>query len=253
MLSFRKVGLGNYECTLDLKELYPTPVELTRFDAKWEEFYASDETNQYVLFRKGNIITYPHKSWIPEVASEKPSLLIVAGNPAPHSVWKDSYYAYEGKGAEHRFWKVLRELGYINLHGKDAAIKEKFLNLDYDSPFRMGFDVIFTFPSTASKPRWSGVAGLEKLFGKKYLNMLFEVEKLRLHEVISTFFRNKDGQIIAMQKDAYNAISDNKYNLTLAASRMLQSNFNGILVTGTPPTRWLHTVKMKKLLLSLKN
>lgn len=253
MLSFHKIGLGNYECTLDLNLLYPTPAELQRFDEKWEDFYTSDETNQHVLFRKGNIITYPHKSWVPEVASEKPSLLIVAGNPAPHSVWKDIYYAYEEKGLEHRFWKVLRELEYINLYGKDLQIKEKFLNLDYISPFRMGFEVIFTFPSTASKPKWSGVLGLEKLFGRKYLHKLFELEKVRLGTIVDSFFSNSHGQIIAMQKDAYNALSEEQYAINLAVAGKLKGNFNGTPVTGTPPTRWLHTAKMKDLLRSLKN
>jgi len=252
VINFKKISESNLLCSLNLAELYQDKDQLKIFDSKWEEFYNSDETNRHVFNRKGNIITYPHKSWIPLKNNSRPSLLILAGNPAPHSVWKDIYYAYEGNGGEHRFWKVLRELGFIDLYGKDVDIKNKFLNLKYSSPFRLGIEVIFTFPSTASKPKWSGVMGLERLFGKKYLSQIYEVEKLRLQLVINSFFKDKNGLIIAMQKDAYNAVSTNKYNLKLAVTGGLSSEINGIQVVGTPPTRWLYTKKMQSLLSEIK-
>ena len=252
VIEFKKISESNFLCSLNLAELYKDKAQLKIFNSKWEEFYNSDETNSHVLSRKGNIITYPHKSWIPTKNSSRSSLLILSGNPAPHSVWKDIYYAYEGKGREHRFWKVLRELGFVDLYGNDIDIKNKFLNLEYNSPFRLGFEVIFTFPSTASKPKWSGVMGLERLFGRKYLYQIYELEKPRLKLVINSFFKNSSGLIIAMQKDAYNAVSTNKYNLKLAVEGKLLSKINGIQVVGTPPTRWLYTKKMKSLLTDIK-
>lgn len=143
---------------------------------------------------------------------------------------KDVYFAYEGGGAEHRFWKVFRELGYIDLFGTDKDIKNKFLNLEYNSPFRLGFEVLYTFPSSASKPKWSGVMGLERLFGKQAIK-----------------------QILIVEKDAYNTVSQNTYNLNLAVNGKLSSEYNGkIKIYGTPPTRWLYTNKMKNLLFSIK-
>lgn len=108
------------------------------FDHRWQEFFASDITNPQVFTRKGNIICYLRKSWVPKKNDGRYSALILFGNPASHSVAKDVYFAYEGKGVEHRFWKVLRELGFIDLWGNDKDIKNKFLNLKYNSPFRLG-------------------------------------------------------------------------------------------------------------------
>lgn len=252
MLYFKKTSIGNYLCTLNLKDLYPNNQNLLSFNSRWKDFYASDKNNSYVFARKGNIITYPHKSWVPDKKDKRSPMLFLFGNPASHSVHKDVYFAYEGKGTEHRFWKVLRELGFVNLIGTDINIKNKFLNLKYDSPFRLGFEVIFTFPSTASKPKWSGVMGLERLFGKKEVIKILELEKARLKSVIDSFLKN-GGVIIAMQKNAYNSVSNNRYNLDLAVNGKLISSYNNqIKVYGTPPTRWLHTKKMKNLLLKIK-
>lgn len=252
MLNFKKAGIGNYLCTLNLKNLYPNNQDLLGFNNRWKDFYASDKTNSYLFTRKGNVITYPHKSWVPDKKDNRNPMLFLFGNPASHSVLKDVYFAYEGKETEHRFWKVLRELGFVNLIGTDINIKNKFLNLKYNSPFRLGFEVIYTFPSTASKPKWSGVIGLERLFGKKAISKILELEKIRLKSIIDSFLKN-GGAIIAMQRDAYNSVGGNEYNLNLAVNNKLISNYNNqIKIYGTPPTRWLYTKKMKDLLLKIK-
>lgn len=253
MLNFKKTGIGNYVCTLNLKSLYPDNQDLYNFNKRWKDFYASDKINPRIIARGKNIITYPHKSWIPNKKDKRIPVLFLFGNPATHSIYKDVYFAYEGKGKEHRFWKVFRELGFVDLKGTDINIKNKFLNLKYDSPFRLGFEVIYTFPSTASKPKWSGVSGLERLFGKRTINKILEFEKARLRSTIDSFLKN-GGVIIAMQKDAYNSVGNNKYNLNLAVNGKLVSDYNDqVKIYGTPPTRWLHTKKMKRLLLSIKN
>lgn len=252
MLNFQVLSNSNLLCTLNLELLYPAEKDLRSFDHRWQEFFSSDLNNQYVFTRKGNTISYLHKSWVPEKNNGKYSTLFLFGNPAPHSVIKDVYFAFEGNGAEHRFWKVFRELGFIDLFGTDKNIKNKFLNLEYNSPFRLGFEVLYTFPSSASKPKWSGVMGLERLFGKQAIKQILIVERERLKPLIDRFLRN-NGVIIAMQRDAYNAVSQNTYHLDLAVNSKLSSEYNGnIKIYGTPPTRWLHTKKMKDLLLVLK-
>ncbi len=250
-LTFNNLGNGNINCTLNLAALFPDAKTLDAFNKRWADFLEVDEGHAQVLTRKGDVITYPHKSWIPEKENGKPSLLLLFGNPAPHSVAKDIYFAYEGKGTEHRFWKVLRELGFTDLYGNDPDIKAKFLNLNHSSPFRLGFEVIYTFPSSASKPKWSGVAGVERLFGKSAIATILQVEKRRLKHVINGFMKD-DGAIIALQKDAYNAVSQNRYNLNQAVEGALVSTHEGIPIYGTPPTRWLYTTKMKGLLTDIK-
>lgn len=249
-LLFEDQGNGNVACTLNLEALY-SPGELEAFNKRWTEFLASDESNTLVLTRVGNVITYPHKSWLPAKDNGKPSLVLLFGNPAPHSVLKDIYFAYEGRGAEHRFWKVLRELGFTDLSGNGSNIKAKFLDLDHASPFRLGFEVIYTFPSSASKPKWSGVLGIQRLFGKRAMGIIAELEQERIKSCMSRFLAN-GGAVIALQKDAYNAVSQNQYDLTLAVEGKLGSFYNNAPVYGTPPTRWLYTMKMKRLLLNIK-
>lgn len=251
-LIFEDLGGGNINCTLDLGALYQRAKDIEAFDKRWIEFLDSDPSNGLVLKREGDIITYPHKSWLPESTSDKPSLLLLFGNPAPHSVLKDIYFAYEGNGAEHRFWKVLRELGFTDLSGADEGIKAKFLSLNHTSPFRLGFEVIYTFPSSASRPKWSGVLGVERLFGRKAMAVMTEIERSRLATYVAQFLDN-GGAIIALQKDAYNAVSHNPYNLKQAIEGKLRSTFQGAPVYGTPPTRWLYTVKMKGLLSNIRD
>lgn len=253
MLNFQILSNSNLLCALNLELLYPAEKDLQSFDHRWQEFFASDLNNRHVFTRKGNIISYPHKFWVPEKDNGRYSLLILFGNPAPHSVMKDVYFAYEGNGVEHRFWKVFRELGFIDLFGNDKDVKNKFLSLEYNSPFRLGFEVLYTFPSTASKPKWSGVMGIERLFGKKAIEHILAFEKQRLKLVIDRFLGN-GGAIIAMQKDAYNAFSNKEYNIKQAVSGRLISYYNDeVKIYGTPPTRWLYTDKMKNLLLKIKD
>ena len=87
---------------------------------------------------------------------------------------------------------------------------------------------------------------------KKYLQQIFDGEKLRLKPLIDTFL-NENGTIIAMQKDAYNAFSKNNYDIKLAVEGKLISQYNkAVRILGTPPTRWLYTAKMKNLLRGIK-
>lgn len=251
-ITFTNPTNSNIDCTIHLDVLYPSQKDREAFDKRWVDFLSADEGHAQVLRYESDTITYPHKSWLPEKQNGKPALLLLFGNPAPHSVVKDVYFAYEGSGTEHRFWKVLRELGFTDLSGSDANIKAKFLNLEHQSPFRLGFEVIYTFPTSASKPKWSGVMGMEKLFGKKAMALITEVEKQRVQNLIKGF-AGSNGAIIALQKDAYNAIADNKYDLKLAVEGQLVSSYAGTPIYGTPPTRWLYTAKMKQLLTSIKD
>lgn len=251
MIKNKEIHEGNVECVIDLETTYADE-EMKKFNSRWEEFFASDKANASVIKRNGNTIIYTHKSWIPWKKDNRPSVLMLLGNPASHSVREDIYFSYEGNGSEHRFWKVFRELGYINISSNPKTMKQDFFNLKYESPFRLGLEVIYTFPSSASKPKWSGVTGLERLFGKKVMKLMFESEKKRVMPLIREFTKD-GGAIIALQKDAYNAVAQNSYNLNQAVNIELKSELDSsIRIYGTPPTRWLYTKKMKELLRNIK-
>jgi hypothetical protein len=251
MIKFKEIRQGNVECMIDLESVY-TGEEIKKFNSRWEEFFASDKANASVIKRNGNTIIYPHKSWIPLKKDDRPSVLMFFGNSASHSVRDDIYFAYEGNGSEHRFWKVFRELGYINMSSNPKTMKQDFFDLKYESPFRLGFEVIYTFPSSVSKPNWSGVAGLEKLFGQKVMKLMFESEKTRVMPLIREFTKD-GGAILALQKDAYNSVAQNSYSLNQAQNFELKSGLdNSIKIYGTPPTRFLNSKKMKELLRNIK-
>jgi hypothetical protein len=251
MIKNNEIREGIIECVIDLGSVNANE-EMTEFDARWDEFFSSDKANGAILKRNGNTIKYPHKSWIPTKKDNRPSVLLLFGNSASHSVRDDIYFAYEGNGTEHRFWKVFRELGYIDISSNPKTMKQDFFNLNYKSPFRLGFEVIYTFPSSASKPKWSGVTGLGKLFGKKFLKLMFESEKTRLLPLIREFTKD-GGAVIAIQKDAYNSMAQNNYSLKRAEKFELRSEIdNSIRVFGTPPTRRLYTIKMKEILRNIK-
>ena len=251
MIKFKEIRQGNVECTIDLESLYQDE-EMKKFNSRWEEFFGSDKANASVFKRNGNTIIYPHKSWIPSKKDNKPSVLMLLGNSASHSVRDDIYFAYEGNGSEHRFWKVFRELGYIDISSDPKTMKKDFFNLKYESPFRLGFEVLYTFPSSASKPKWSGVTGLERLFRKKVMKLMFESERARVLPLIREFTKD-GGAVIALQKDAYDSVAQNCYNLKQAVNFELRSEFdNSIRIYGTPPTRRLYTKNMKELLRNIK-
>jgi hypothetical protein len=250
MMKFAEVRQGVIECTIDLDGLY-SGESMSSFNQRWEEFLLSDDANASVFRRDGNIITYPHKSWIPLKKNNKPSVFFLFGNPAPHSVRDDIYFSYERNGLEHRFWRVLREVGFIEIDSNPATIKQDFLDLNYASPFRLGFEVLYTFPSSASKPKWAGVAGIERLFGKNALQQILRFEMARLLPLLRDFLVD-GGAIIAMQKDAYNALAPNSYSLKQAYDFSLKSHNESIPLYGTPPTRNMYSNKMKELLFSIK-
>ncbi|MDP3093654.1 MAG: hypothetical protein Q8N16_02715 [bacterium] len=251
---YKNTSRGQFVCEIDLSQIYQKD-DLKKFWNRYNEFFKADRFLGKVIERKQDKLVYLHKSWIPKLSDHKPKILFLFGNPAPHSVLADIYFAFEGNGREHRFWKVMRELGIINISprgGDDNDLfKSNFFNLKYDSLFVVGMEVFFTFPSPASDPKWSGVMGLRRLFGKKAFDQLASAERQRVRKVIERFIKQK-GSIIAFQKDAYNGLleKDNRpYNLKRALQGKLFANYtNTILLVGVPPTRWMHTLKFKKVL-----
>jgi len=253
ILTITKIGIGQYECTVNLDKVFDTTTERDKFEGKWDQFITSDEWNGRILTKHGNFIRYPHKSWLPQKDTDRTKLLIIGGNPAPHSVYEDIYFAFEVGGGEHRFWKVFRELGFIDLPFEPSKMKENFLQVKYESPFVVGLEAVFTFPSSASAPKWSGVQGIQKLFGTNAFLKLYRAELTRVHTFARDFFGSNTGAILAMQKHAYEAFATNPYAIKQAVTGDLASYFDqNIKIYGTPPTRWLYTQKMQAALKKVK-
>jgi len=178
------------------------------------------------------------------------ALLLVFGNPASHSVKSGMFFAFKGNGKENRFWKnILRPSGILNLSFDPTQSietiniqrRELFLDLNYDSPFRIGLCVFISMPS-APGGKWGGVAGVQRLIGARALRRLEEVETERVIECAKRFV-TRNGAVVSFQKNAWNSLcsdGDPLYDINLAKTGKLIGRLkdrSDILLFGIPPTR----------------
>ncbi|MDP2860429.1 MAG: hypothetical protein Q8N98_01810, partial [bacterium] len=264
ILTYTTEETGIEKFTLDLNALYENKNDRQRFEQKWDLFYKLDERNAKVFKKTKDKLIYLSESWIPTKLDNRPPVLLLFGNPAPHSVSARMYFAYEGKGREHRIWRIFRGISLLawnnpfsvvgdTLFNNNQTPRERFYDLDYNSPFRLAMAVYFSIPSHPSDPIWSGVGGLHRLFGEKAIGLIEKEEKKRVHQIISQFMP-KDGGIIVFQKDAYNGIKKKNspnYSLKETINGSIEANywFNPkIKIFGVPPTRFLQGKKAKKSL-----
>lgn len=144
--------------------------------------------------------------------------------------------------------------GVTDATTRNARRRTQLLGGMYDSPFLIGIDVFFTFPSPASAPRWSGVAGLTTLFGRRALRVIAEAERARLAETISGYMPRGNGAVVAFQRDAYEGLRDataRPYASLDARSGALSSPSTAgrpVRLFGAPPTRLAHTHAFQKIL-----
>ena len=187
---------------------------------------------------------------IPEKSDNRPPLLLVLGNPASHSVANRMFFSFEGNGNEHRFWKViLKGSGALKLtYDQNLPVdqlneirKTQLLDLDYDSPYRIGLCVFITMPS-APGGSWGGVAGVQKLIGVKALRKLEQEESTRVLKLAEKFINSK-GAVIAFQKNAWNGLrseKDPEYSIEAARAGSLKGTLKGrndLALFCVPPTR----------------
>ena len=128
---------------------------------RWTEYLGSDPSLTQVVRRVDDKIFYITESLVPADRDNRPSLLLLLGNPAPHSVAAGMCFAFEGSGREHRFWVALRHAGLLEfpsdsrtrscaLEARNRIRKQELFRLDYTSPFRISILVYFSLPSAAS-------------------------------------------------------------------------------------------------------
>jgi hypothetical protein len=198
---------------LDAKLLYPDRDQRRRFEARLFEFLKVDTCADVISYQAG-VVSYLTESVIPSKIDARPPVLLLFGNPSPESVERKCFFAGEKNRREHRFWRAMRESGVLSFDkgtfGTDASRTRAMFDLAYASPLRVGLAVFYSMPSPASDPKWSGVAGLRRLFGARALREIAECEKQRVEKLIKAFISGQLGsRVVAFQKDAYLCIKSN--------------------------------------------
>jgi len=264
LLTVQDLKPGIQKVTLDVEAAYPDRERRRRFDERFLAFLNSHELHPRIFERAGDMIIYRTECIIPRKQDLRSPLLLVFGNPASQSVYSEMFFACEGSGQEHRFWKILRAAGILafpsaangdrrpTLEKSNQLRKNALYELCYESPFRIGLAVFYTMPSGASGP-WAGVAGLRRLFGTQALRRICKCEKDRVNGLIRGFVTAR-GAVITFQKDAYlgiRSLASPDYALDEAkAGRLIgacQCDPN-IMLLCCPPTRLLHGAKSLALL-----
>jgi hypothetical protein len=250
----RTLEIG-FQCTIDLSRLFPVPKDRKEFDDRFERFQYVTNNKKIKIFK--DKLIYDSEQLIPTKKDCRPPVLFVLGNPATHSIERGMFFTSEGKnGKEHRFWKnILPKAGigdlcFEGLLEDERNIKRRnaLLNLDYQSPYRIGLCVFISFPSNASRGSknelgdYSGIQGIKRLFGSKAFNELVKHERRRVMTVIREFV-TPDGGVFTFQSDAWNELRSEKdscYSISDAKARKLKgtvAEMHEIRLFGIPPTR----------------
>lgn len=278
LLTFEKVEHGIQKVSLNIKYLYPDLIEQKKFSKRLSQFKGINkhdcERNFPIIESDGEVLTYLTECIIPEKQDSRPSLLLLFGNPASHSVYSKMFFSYEGKiaceheGKDHRLWNALKEAGILefmekssyarNVIERSESRKRELYNLSYRSDFRVGLATFYSMPSPASGSEWAGVKGLYKLFGAEALSKIAEDEKKRVEQVIRKFLTPK-GSVIVFQKDAYLKIKSPctpHYNVNQAMLGELHGfclrDDSNIPLFCVPPTRRIRGKEKSYLLRKFK-
>ena len=263
-----EVSPGICRYGLNLPELYPDSEARARFEARWQEFVDSSADHDDLFKHEADSIVYRTESFLPREHDGRPTVLLVLGNPASHSVRAGMCFAFEkGHRTEHRFWRALAAANWLSFDdarggpaddvaARNARRRADLLAGRYESPFLVGIDVFFTFPSPANAPAWAGVSGLVKLFGRPAMRLLGAAEGARLAATVAGFVTGP-GAVVAFQKDAYEGLRDRSAPSYTAAAAYAGSLRSGsaagcpVRLFGAPPTRMAHTRKFRRILIEL--
>lgn len=257
---YETISQGIEKYTIDLNSLYPDPSDRAKFEKKWPEFFASDEANADIMWKEGDTFTYLSESLIPTTDNGKLPVILLFGNPAPHSIKQGMFFSYEGDGREHRIWRILRTVGILDFpetntisQDMNKIRKRQLWGLDYQSPFKLAFLPYISLPSSSSQVPWTGVAGVQRLFGAHVLRQIEQMEQQRIKQIVRKFMPN-EGLILAFQKNAYDGLRpENSEAYSRAAtleSRLIESypHQEGVSIAAVPPTRSLNGHKAQEAL-----
>ena len=112
ILSYQQKDSVKLLCEIDLKKLLPAPKQRERFEKKWKDFLESEPCNKDLFDLKGDRLKYQSEQLIPSKPDDRPSLLLVLGNLASHSVKEGMFFSFEGNKKEIHFPKNYGLLGF---------------------------------------------------------------------------------------------------------------------------------------------
>ena len=264
VLTYRHTKPGQIKCTINLSKLVPShefDSFKRNFQLKWQSFIESSvkyNPNIYELNKEKQILTYKSEQLVPTKTDNRPPILLVLGNPASHSVENGMFFSFEKDKKKHRFWKIVRTAGVLDLpveshlsvKKQNNQRKQRLLKLKYKTPFRIALCVFISMPSASSfdpkehsSKNYSGVAGIHKLIGAKAMRRLEVEERERVLKCAREFL-SPDGAVVAFQKNAWNGLcseNDPKYDIKLARAGGLKGKLIGnskIPLYCVPPTRF---------------
>ena len=248
------------QCALALRSLYDGP-ERNAFLQRLDSFLVADKFLMRVVQFDGDNLRFETESFLPPVSDpHKPNLFFIVGNPAPESVALRAMYAYEGGGVrQHRFWKVMHSTGVLRFskHSPDCYSPDEKMEMlyrgDYSSPFNVHVIPFYSLPSPPGG-KWGGVAGLQRLFGKKFA-VITQLELQAVKGLLTTRVHHGDS-VLVLQKDAYTALGPPdlpKYDVKVLRTGALRSNYlhDSVQLLCLPPTRLLYSQTTKSALESL--
>jgi len=249
MFKTRIIEPGIQRMVLNINELYPDYEERIRFETRMSEFLTLD-LHPEIMDYTGGVLSYLTESVIPKKQDFRPSVLLLFGNPAPSSIRNKCFFAGKKGQKINRFWPKLERAGIISFRGTYEDINKfrtrALFNLDYISQFRIGLEVFHSIPSPASGRKWSGVAGLRRLFGIKALRKIAESERERVENVIRRFAGDSpEGAVIAFQKDAFLGMKNDGGQESLIAEegkwRVVETKCanSEVRLFRMPPTRYI--------------
>ena len=260
ILTYSQTTPGQIKCTINLSQLFLTNQEFDSFTRKLPLFLDSDEECNPKIYKfneKKQTLIYDSEQLVPSKTDNKPPILLVLGNPASHSVENGMFFSFEKDEQEHRFWKIVRTTGvldlsiesHLSIKEQNNQRKKRLLELEYETPFRIALCVFISMPSASSfdpkehsSKNYSGVAGIHKLIGAKAMRRLEVEERERVLKCAKEFL-SPDGAVVAFQKNAWNGLcseNDPKYDIKLARAGGLKGKLIGnskIPLYCVPPTR----------------
>ncbi len=250
MYEFEDIEPGIQRITLNTKQLYPNYEERHRFEDRLHEFLKIDTSSEIMDYKNG-VLSYLTESVIPTKQDSRLPLLLLFGNPAPDSVRNKCFFAGEKGKREHRFWPALKKAEIISFKNTTEDINafrtRSLFAPNYESPFRIGLAVFYSMPSPASDPKWSGVAGLRKLFRARVFREIAIYEKKRVESIIREFIGDDiRGAVIAFQKDAYLGVKDDDSQESLVVEEgkwsLVEARCSSYKVRlfRMPPTRFMN-------------
>lgn len=204
-----KIKNGQYNVTIDLSK-WMTEDTLSEFTKKFNKICSEDIDFKKICSFNGSILKYKSESLFPKSGNpQKKKVMIIAGNPATHSVAKGMFFysktvkdksSQKVKEIKHQFWGKLEDADLIFPIKKEtlaaAAKKRKKCILEgtTSDKYLLGLTTFYSFPTAAKK----GVPLVERLFK----DVLPQLQRLEYKRLISYPF-SQNAAWVFMQDSSY--------------------------------------------------